>query len=200
MASDYLTSNELKATLELTGESFADDDIELAITAASRAIDNLTGRRFYADSDANQVRYYSPTDPDVLWVDDLVTLTTLEVDTGEDGTFEETWTANTDFYLEPLNAAADGWPYTFLVVNTRSSVYFPVAHRSVKVTGKFGWSVVPDAVKQAAKISAAKLLKRSREAPFGVVGFGADGVAVRIGSNDPDVMTLLSPFIRENMA
>lgn len=196
MANEYATVNELKATLELSGQSFADDDITLALTAASRAVDRHTRRRFWVDADADQVRYYTPADAAHLLIDDLVTLTALAGDDAGDGTFTESWTLNTDFVLEPLNAAADGEPYTAIRVHHNGSRYFRPGHvRSVRVTGKFGWAVVPDEVKQATKIVAAKLVKRAREAPFGVVGFGMDGAAVRIVGQDPDVIGLLQPFV-----
>lgn len=35
-----------------------------------------------------------------------------------------------------------------------------------------------------------------REAPFGITGLGQDGVAVRIGWQDPDVVMLLDNFTR----
>jgi hypothetical protein len=108
---DYLTSTALKATLSLTGETYADDDIGLAITAASRAIDNACKRRFYADADANQVRYYTPTGRHLISIHDLITLTELASGFGDDS-FGTTWTENTDFILEPLNADSDAKPWT----------------------------------------------------------------------------------------
>lgn len=192
-----MTSTELKATLELTGETFADDDIDLALTAASRGIDNTCNRRFYADSDATQVRYYTPQGSDLLRVDDIVTLTTLKTDPGGDGTFEETWTENTDFVLEPLNASADSEPWTTVCLHPNGSYYFPVGYpRSVQITAKFGWSSTPEEIKQATTVLATRLLRRSREAPFGVAGFGIDGAAMRIAKSDPDVNWLISDYIR----
>ena len=195
MANEYASSSELKATLSLSNETFADDDIALALTAASRAVDSVCDRRFWADANANQIRYYTPQAADRVWVDDVVTLTEVAVDTGGDGTFSETWTANTDYIAEPLNAAADGWPWTSLHVHPRSSRYLPTYYpRSVRVTGKFGWSAVPEPVEQATKIVAAKLVKRSREAPFGVIAAGE--LPMRIAQNDPDVQLLLAQFVR----
>lgn len=198
MASDYTTIAALKQTLSLTGESFADADLNLAITAASRAVDNATDRRFWLDDDANQIRYYTPTDAGRVAIDDLVTLTELATDTQGDQTFEQAWTTNVDVFLEPLNAAADGQPYTRLCLNpVRSSLYFPVQYgRSVRVTGKFGWPAVPDSVVQATQMIAARLLKRVRESPLGVAGFGMEGYAVRITQEDPDVVMLLGPLRR----
>lgn len=200
MANEYVSSSELKATLELTGETFADADIALALTAASRGIDNTCNRRFYADADANQVRYYSPPCADHLWIDDLVTFTSLATDPGGDGTFEETWTQNTDFVLEPLNASADSEPFTAIRVHPSGSYYLPTDYpRTVKLTAKFGWAAVPEEVEEATTIVATKLLRRAREAPFGVVSVGLEGAAVRITRSDPDVAWLLNDFIRQRI-
>jgi hypothetical protein len=67
----------------------------------------------------------------------------------------------------------------------------------VKLTGQFGWTILPEAVKAATSILAAKLLRRVREAPFGIVTAGIDqGVAMRIARTDPDVYSLIAPYSR----
>lgn len=195
MANEYQTSAAFKKSLSLAGETYADDDISLALEAASRGLDEVCDRRFYADVDANQVRYYSPWSKGLLVIDDLVTLTSLQTDPGGDGTFEETWTLNTDFTLEPLNAAAGGRPWEQVKAHPSGNYHFPIAYpRSVQITGRFGWSAVPPTIKQLTGIIAAKLLQRSREAPYGVV-FGSESAA-RIAREDPDMMFLLRGFIR----
>lgn len=200
MANEYVSTSELKATVSLTGETYADPDLSLALTAASRAIDHVTGRRFWRDPNANQVRYYTPSSSGVLWIDDLETLTELAVDDDDDGTYEQVWTSG-EYALEPANAPADGWPYTRIVVRQRrTSHYFPCWPQSVRVTGRFGWNATPDAIKQATGIVAARLVKRSREAPFGITGIGADGIAVRAAqiAQDPEVQLLIGPYVRVN--
>jgi len=196
MANEYVTATALKVTLALAGTTFADDDIGLAVESASRDVDAICGRRFYTDADAAQVRYYTPISPAVVHTDDIVTLTSLEVDRGGDGTFDETWTEDTDFTLEPLNAGADGWPRWIVRVHPRGSYTFPRLPRSVKVTGKFGWAAVPPAVEQATGLLASRLLTRARMAPLGIVQIGVDGGAGRVPRVDPDVTALLAPFIR----
>ena len=51
-------------------------------------------------------------------------------------------------------------------------------------------------MQQATGLVASRLLKRSREAPFGVAGFSMEGTAVRIAPVDPDVASLLNPYLR----
>jgi hypothetical protein len=165
------------------------------LRASCRAIDEICGRRFYPDSDAAQVRYYSPDNYWTLYVDDIVTITTLKTDDGGDGTFENTWTLNSDYIAEPLNAAANSQPWTKLCVHPSGTHFFPANFpRSVELTGKFGWSSVPAQVEEATTLLAHRLLKRARQAPFGISGLGLDGSVVRIMLSDPDVMMLLRPF------
>lgn len=197
----YLEVEEFKATAELTGTGFADLDIQTMILAASRGIDKVTGRRFYPDSDANQVRYYTPESTSFVAIDDLITLTALASDKYGDNTFGDTWTVNTDFVLEPLNAPADGWPYQNIRQQPRSSLTFGAGvPRSVRVTGKFGWTAPPEAVKTLTKLIAARLVKRTREAPLGFVELGLEGAVVRAAgyARDPDYAFLIGPYMRHS--
>lgn len=197
MADDYITSAALKATLTLTGETYADADVAAAITAASRAIDESCNRRFWDDADANQVRHYTPTSNSLVLIDDVVTVTSVKTDTAGDYSYATTLVADTDFLLEPFNAVDDSRPYTALRANPRTGYVFYRYPKWVQVTGKFGWSAVPAAISQATTIHAARLLKRSREAPFGVTSLGGlDGVGVRVVRFDPDVEALINPYRR----
>lgn len=198
---DYLTSAALKDTLSMSGETFADADIALAITSASRAVDSVCQRRFWLDSDATQIRYYQANSRSLLEIDDLVQFTSLETDSDGDGTFEETWTVDVDFVFEPLNAAADTWPYE--TIRKRKTGQFALPRgieKGVKLTGQFGWAAVPSNVQSAAGLIAARLMRRAREAPFGVIGFGMDvSNAVMIARTDPDVTMLLADYVRTLM-
>lgn len=196
-AHDYCTPEELKGALEMTGHEFADQDIERAISAASRGIDSACGRWFWKDTDATS-RFYTPDAPDLLLIDDLIDLIAVEADTTGRGDFADKWVEGTDFVLEPLNAKADGKPWTTIVANGRRR--FPTRHRAVRVTGKFGWAEVPSEVNAATVIVATKLLKRTREAPFGVVGFPLEGgAAVRIARTDPDVLFLIGHLVQHEV-
>jgi hypothetical protein len=197
VTADYIELEEFKATITMGGETYADLDIKNAITSASRWVDEETSRRFYPDADATQVRYYTPWREDVLMVDDIITITSLKTDDGGDGTFENTWTLNTDYTREPLNASADSEPWTLLRRHPTGSFYFPTSYpRTVELTGKFGWNSPPAAIKTATTIQAHRLLKRMREVPFGVAGIGLSGEAVRIVGIDPDAASLIRPYSR----
>lgn len=197
----YTTAGAIKTTLELVGTSFADLDIAKALAAACRGIDNACERRFWLDGDNTSVRYYTPVGAASLAIDDAVDVQGVAVDIAGDGTFEQTWVTNIDYTLEPLNAAADGWPWTRLRVHPRTTRYLPAGiPRSVKVTGRFGWATVPDQIVEATTILAARLLQRVRSAPFGVVSVGIDaGAAMRIARMDPDVVFLIGPYSKHGI-
>jgi hypothetical protein len=62
----------------------------------------------------------------------------------------------------------------------------------VQVTGTWGWSSVPVAIKQATILLAMRQFKRY-DSPLGVAGFGDLG-AIRVGKLDPDVDALVMPY------
>ncbi len=195
----YVELEQFKSAMTLTGTTFSDLECQAAILAASRAIDGATGRRFWLDP-ADTTRTYTPDSQRRLMIDDLVSVTSVKIDRSSDGVFEETWTQGTHYVLEPFNAAADLRPYESILRRTRAGYLFPAGwEQSVQVIGTFGWPVVPSGIQAATLILASKLVKRIREAPFGIVTVGGaiDGAAaVRIARHDPDVIPLISEFVR----
>lgn len=194
MAVNYITTEEFKSAAELSGQTFADTEAELAISAASRMVDRFTGRRFYPDADATQIRYFTALSPELVDIGDLLTLTTIDLDLDADNVYETSWTALTaQWMLEPRNVL-DGAPWQYL--RTRGGYAWPAGDGAIKVVGKFGWLVAPPEVKQATALLANRLFKRNREAPFGVASIGIDQVGVRVARTDPDVEALLGPLRR----
>ena len=194
----YATLAELKAFVGIPTADTADDTIlTMALDAATTQVDQFADRTFTAGVGT---RYYTATDGGRLEVDPISTLTGLVVATDEngDGTYETTWTINTDFRMEPVNAAAAGDPWTRIIgLGTRQ---FPrLQYRpGVSVTASFGWpgGTAPAAVKNATLIQASRLFKR-KDAPFGVAGSVEFGSEVRLLAKlDPDVESLLKPYRR----
>jgi hypothetical protein len=191
----------LKQTFALTGSQFADLDVQLALRSASRAIDQMCSRHFYTTT-SDETRYFSPVSATRLNAGDIVSITTLKSDSGGDGVFEDTWTANTDYVLEPLNAAFQFEPYTGIQRHPLGAFYFPTEYpRSVQIVGKFGWSVCPPEITQATGIVASQLIQRARAAPFGVIAVGLDAAsAIRLARVDPQVAALIGPYMRAPFA
>src|SRR6185369_12138074 len=158
MASDYISLTEFKVTAELAQTNFADYDAQRAITSASRGIDEYTGRFFYQSGTAQQMVYEWCGGP-CIEVDDIVTLGTVTVDYNRDGVYETTWTQGTDFLIAPYNAAFTSKPYEELELLPNARYHRPIPYPAlVKVTATFGWPEVPEPVKQATSILAARLL------------------------------------------
>jgi hypothetical protein len=196
----YITPDQIKDTLTLAGTSYADQDAARAVNAASRAIDELCNRRFYQDPDSAQARYYTPDSPVLLEIDDLVQITSVQSDDNGDGTFENTWTLNTDYLLEPFNAPADlePQPYRWIRAHPLGHFTLPPWPRSVQVTGMFGWPEIPATIEQATLLIAVRLLTVVRSAPLGIIAF--EGGAIRIARADPTVMQLIGDYITHRSA
>lgn len=93
----YASLTELKAALGVSSTS--DDTVLLnLLEVASRTIDNYCHRQFYAET---ATRYF-PGAGAVLWIDDLLSVTTFKLDQDGDATFETTLAA-TDYDLWPAN-------------------------------------------------------------------------------------------------
>ena len=162
----YCTLAELKTYLGLSG-SGQDDNLENAIEGASREIDQYTGRIFYQTD--SQDNFYTPNNFFIQEVDDISSASGLVVklDTTDDGTHDTTLVKDTDFALLPVNVsnALDQYqPYTHIkILDNRSSERFdPDIFNNIKVTAQFGFSSVPDAIKQATFLQATRLFKRKR--------------------------------------
>jgi hypothetical protein len=182
----YVSRTELKTTMGISVTTY-DDDIDLAITAASRAIDGYKQTRYYPTT---ETRYYDPPTGTALEIDDLNSLTSITADLTGDGTFETTWTNGTHFILEPENNALIGAPYRTVRLLPQSGAYWPSYLKSIKVIGSFGWAETPILVKAACKILAQRFYAR-KDSPLGVLAVGVEGAAVHLRKTDPDVAFML---------
>lgn len=200
-APNYCTSAELKAFIRKA--TAADDtQIGLAISAASRAIDKKTNRQFGLTGSA-VARVYTWHGEALegraaLPIDDLQTTTGLAVglDLAADGAFSQAIVSGTDFDLWPWNAAANGKPWTHLVVRPSAAAALPCGTRGIQVTANWGWSAVPDTVKQACMIQAGRFYLR-RDSLYGIAGSPDTGGELRLLSKlDPDVALMLSSVTR----
>jgi hypothetical protein len=193
----YVSLSDVKTALRIPSADTTDDlMLTSAINAASRQIDGACDRVFYSESGS---RVYVPESSILVKTDDILTITKLETSSGDGFTVE---IPATDFQLEPLNNRVGGQTFPANRIRATGAFLFPVFNQrsvnldeaTVRVTGTFGFTPVPDAVKQAALLLSIRIFKRL-DSPLAVAGFGDMGV-VRVGRTDPDVMALLSPFVR----
>lgn len=204
----YLTLKELKEHLDSTGtttELRAQDkrNMEIAIEAISRLWDDEFDTNFYGST---ETRYFTPGFNDLLYIDDLISVTTLKTDDDGDGTYENTW-ATTDYILEPRNVRQktndkDKRPYRQIRRNINGDFSFPTVQYGVEIAGVWGYTTgivageptqVPSVVKQGVLLMSHRIFKR-KDAIFGIAGTPALGVMVvkaRI-TEDTDIMQMMS--------
>ena len=162
-------------------------------TRASAAVDAWCGRMFrQIDDTTATARVFYALDCERVMIDDCYSITSVKTDESNLGTYPTTWSTD-DYYKVPLNNvgpnAATGWPYTGLVARL-TRWFTPGDWPSVQVTAKWGWSAVPDDVKQATLLLAAELYA-SRNAPLGITAVDVGGIQVR---GNVRVTSLLSTY------
>lgn len=188
---DYVTLEDLRAyqSIELTVD---DDQLALAITAASRAVDRRCGRQFGSLTTSVARTYRAVYDRhEAVWiasVDDIATTSGLVVTI--DGT------EVTGYTLTPCNASLGSRPWTAIEFGVDATVT-PTATSVIGVTGTLGWSAVPTPVKLATLMQANRFAAR-RNSPYGVASSPAEGPDLRLMSTlDPDVSVILDGYVRK---
>lgn len=186
----YATLANVKAVLRIT-DTNDDAILEQAIEAASRRIDGYCGRFFYSKNAT--ISLYALTDYYCPTVNDLISITTLKTDDDGDGSFETSWTAGTDYQLEPLDTAITGLPYRKVTaIGGKTFPLFAIPNRpGVQIAGAWGFSSVPTDVEEACILLSIRGFARYNAA-LGVVGF-AD-MAIQVRAIDPDVRDLLNQY------
>jgi len=185
---DYVDLATLKDELNV---SYDDDNprFQRVITSVSRLIDSYCGfpRRQFYQSAAHTVRYFTASEFRQVWIDDIMTVDTIQADVDGDGTFENTWTQGTDYVMAPYNAAEFQRPFTKVEIRTFAVTIMPVVRQGLKITGTWGWPAVPSVVQTACLLQCARLFTRAEQAQD-------LGAAERLapGKLDPDVQALLN--------
>jgi len=191
----YCTLTELKAALRIT-DNTDNTLLENAIEGASRRIDSYCGRYFFQQNAT--VKVFARNELQVFLRDDLVSITTLSTDDAGDQTFSTTWTANTDYALEPYDATLLGIPYyRVTAVGGKTFPFFTVPPMpGVRIAGVWGYPSIPDDVREACVLLAARGFARYNAA-LGVVGFG--DMALQVRAVDPDVRDFLNGYVKHGI-
>ena len=132
----YATIGDLKGVLGIT--STTDDTVmRKMLESASRSIDQYCNRRFYVTSETKT--FDGKT---ALWVPDLLSITTLKTDLGNDGTFENTY-ATTDYILYGggLEDSLNVFPRTRIEINPSGNYSgFASGYKvGVQIVGTWGY-------------------------------------------------------------
>ena len=182
----YVTEEQVQAWLQWpTVDANDTAKINRAISAAESTIDRMTGRQFTKDG-SNVVRFYDlPNCKNKMYLGDTVSIDTVEFLNGIN-TYETIPT--TDWVL---TGARDGRPPNALMFFSR---YTPSGQRAVKLTGIFGWDVVPTAIIQATAMLAAKITLRDQSIQGNVIEDPQKGDISVNAYEDKDLMNLITDY------
>lgn len=189
----YLSVQEFKARVASVGTA-NDGALLTVLTAASRQIDTKTGRRF-DKTDTAVARDFAARDARFVDIDDLVSLTSLVTDNGS-RTYPTTW-VSTDYDLVQIGGVDAFRPYgSIRTAPTGLQLFYTGVLHAVRVTGVWGWSQVPDPIKEATFLVANRL-KSLWNAPFGITGASNQQGGMRVDAGDVDafVCDLISPYM-----
>jgi hypothetical protein len=198
----YCTRDQVKDRLSVpTANTASDEIIDGVIEAVSRAIDEACSTQFFA---VTQTRYFTAQYWCELYVDDLLSITTLKTDADGDGTFEFTWSAS-DYRLAPYNAPLLSTPRPYWKIEQRigGNFIFPVwITRGVEIAGSWGFCDIaakPKLVEVVALRESVHHVHAIRS-PYASGGPGSnEQTAVPPIGLSKNSLALLSPFRRVNV-
>lgn len=188
------TRQDVKTALGIA-DAVDDLRIDVALAAATAQVQEHCNRTF-VQADTASPRVYVADNPYLVQVDDISTTSglVLETDPGATGTFSQTW-QTADYQLEPLNGLINGAYRPWTTIRAIRSLYFPrdYGQALVRVTARWGWSAVPDTVKQATIIQTIHVFK-SVDAPFGATPFAETGILRLRTALHPTAVALLEDY------
>lgn len=173
----YITLEDLKDYLSLSGTERFDDVLQDAIESASDEINRFTGRQFQP-AEAPTARTYDFVGCGYLPVDDFFSTEGLKIRVGADDTDPLDDNAYTLYPLNGIHEGTPGWSYNSIDLHGYWSP-FRAGFQRVHVTAMWGWETVPHAVQQATRILAAETFQL-KDAPLGTAGQDQYGPVLRV--------------------
>ena len=173
-------------------DTFDADLVDPCIEDASRWVEQVCGRRFYADTVATVRNYPPPAGYGfgaVLTVDDFQPGSITIVNNG-------TTLTTTQYQIDEFNGLTGaneltaGW--TIRLLQGIWGVPTWPGQASVAVTAKWGWPAVPNQIKRATLMQAAYFYQ-SKDTRLGVAGFDTGVIKLRDNSQ---AVSLLQAFIK----
>lgn len=199
----YATIAELKASINITStDATRDTVLTRLLSAADDAIDKYCNRPdgFVAQT-LPTVRYYTGSGKAYQWIDETTSVTGVAVKEDPDDTTYTAW-ALTDFVPfsgDPKSPDFNSTPYCAIMCTLNGDYSYFLSGRysgrgimTVQVTAKFGYAtVVPDQVKEAAIVQAARWYKRGESAWADTIANNELGTLSFRKSIDPDLEMML---------
>lgn len=192
MANEYIDRATVKRALKIDpADTTRDLEIDLNREAASRRIDNATGRRFWADEldAAYTIDLRGRVVPGScrILIPDFASITTVEA--GSAGAFSEVADSAWDPYY------GDAGDTSRAIVGLESALGWPFGRGKIRITGRRGWPSppTPPVIANAALLQTIRLFNRP-DSPEGITG-GAEWGAISVARADPDVRDLISTYV-----
>lgn len=197
----YATAGELQAYLRVDHKSVRLDVMSRLLEAASREIDNITGRNFFQS--ASIARYFPGNFSSELDIGDCISISTVKVDEDDDGVYELTIAA-TDYVTHPYNADPLEPPISSIELRPTASrsTWHGYGPKMVEVTGVWGFcqdTNVPAPISQACIMQAGRWYKRAETAFSSMSANQQFGQFEIYKGMDPDVEQLLKDYKRLNI-
>lgn len=143
MTNLYATLDDLKAETNRKQGSADDAELLRILRRVSRAIDHEVGYPFWAQVGT---QYYDGNGEKRLWpqlsptVGHVLTVTQIDIDRDDDGTYELSLTEGEDYRLWPLNRTnTPAWALDILSRSTRVDAW-PRGQSTIRIQGVFGYS------------------------------------------------------------
>lgn len=184
----YARLEQVRAELNGPGHAL-DAQILSLMEMASRVIDRECQRQFFASV---ETRYFDGLgEPRLVLNADLASASSVQVDANDDGTFEYTLAANTDYWLYPDNRPSHAPSAWAIELHGRSGAQlsvWPYSRRAVKVTGTWGYSYETEAAGQLAAALTDSATEVVLDAGHSVMA----GATLVIGSEQMDVTAVVA--------
>lgn len=188
---NYCQLENIKRDLDITGDE-NNDVLQAMIAQVKTFIDNLCDRQF---DTTTETRYFDGAGS-VLFIDDMVSITSLKLDEDGDGTYEVTMSSS-DYVLYPLNTTPKMW--IEISSNSNYSGFANGIKKGVEIAATWGYgTTVPADVQRAASIQVMRWFKRCESAFADVIGAPEMGQFIMYKALDPDVQLILQPYRRRS--
>lgn len=206
----YTTKENIETYLGISIDDSLDQWVDSLIDSCSKVVEGICNRKFTADT-AFVTRYYNGNGCTRVFIDDLIEIESLALD-------DETLSANLDFFLYPLNAAANGEPFNSIEMalpistsqsNPRANMRtgtLTEGQRNIAISGKFGYATsVPSTIQFAVTKLAGSIIKENisdtdlKEITSETIGqYSASYAKIKDVAYTMEIAEMVSQYIRKD--
>ena len=178
----YIEKSAIENYLLVDIDGSMDVQINAWITAAQNYVEIYTGRKFEATDE--ETRYYDGAGGRTFYLDDIVSITSVQTLDLDGSTVDQTLVEDTDYFAYPLN---DTPKHILKLAPEGSNIgKWPKGKKRIKVTGDFGYnSTVPEDIKLAVTQLVSAIVNVGRQGSEGGISSESLGdYSVTFGSLD----------------